>query len=125
MRCFFAILSVDIYSSQIRENSGDKMPPRKHQSADAKSVITKSDSMQVVTQDIELSDREQRFLLAQYDALREEILKRLDIQHQLILGALVALGTVLTVSTQRGSSAVLLMYPYLSLFLTLAWSQND
>lgn len=72
-----------------------------------------------------LSGREENFLLAQYNSLREEVLKRIELQHQLILGTLVALGTMLTVSTQPGSLSILLVYPVLAMFLTLAWSQND
>jgi positive regulator of sigma E activity len=84
-----------------------------------------SASKQLSDQHASLSEIEQNFLLSQYSALREEVLKRIEIQHQLILGALVAIGTVLTVNTQSGSSAILLLYPFLAMFLTLAWSQND
>jgi hypothetical protein len=73
----------------------------------------------------QFSDREDAFLMTQYISLREEILKRIEIQHQLILGTLVAVGTILTVGTQGGSLSILLVYPFLAMFLTLAWSQND
>ncbi|MFN8418232.1 MAG: hypothetical protein U0528_03145 [Anaerolineae bacterium] len=72
-----------------------------------------------------LSDVEREFLLAEYSALREEILKRIELQHQLILGTLVATGTFLTVYFQAGIAAVLLAYPPLAMFLALSWSQND
>ncbi len=72
-----------------------------------------------------LTDMENAFLLAQYTALREEVLKRIEVQHQLILGALVALGTILTISAQGGPTSILLLYSFLALFLALAWSQND
>ncbi len=65
------------------------------------------------------------FLLAQYTSLREEVLRRIEIQHQLILGTLIAIGTILTVSYQGGTSSLLLLYPFLAMFLTMAWSQND
>jgi hypothetical protein len=77
------------------------------------------------SQSDQFSAMERDFLLAQYTSLREEVLKRIEVQHQLVLGALLALGTMLTVSTQSSSSSSLLFYPYLSLFLALAWSQND
>jgi hypothetical protein len=73
----------------------------------------------------ELSAAEQTFLLAQYSSLREEVLKRIEIQHQLILGVLIALGSILTISAQGGASSILLFYSFLALFLALAWSQND
>lgn len=71
------------------------------------------------------SERQDSFLLAQYASLREEVLKRVEIQHQLILGTLVAVGSILTVGTQGDSASILLLYPFLAIFLTLAWSQND
>jgi hypothetical protein len=69
------------------------------------------------------SERENAFLLAQYTSLREEVLKRIELQHQIVLGALVAVGTILTVGATE--SSILLVYPFLALFLALAWSQND
>jgi hypothetical protein len=61
------------------------------------------------------------FLLAEYGKLRDEILKRTEIQHQLISLALVATGTFLAVE----SVTARLAYPVLALFLSLAWVQND
>lgn len=71
------------------------------------------------------SERQDTFLLTQYSSLREEVLKRIEIQHQIIFGAMVAVGTILTVGTQPDAASILLIYPFLSMFLTLAWSQND
>ncbi|MGB7539787.1 MAG: HAD family hydrolase [Anaerolineales bacterium] len=70
------------------------------------------------------------FNLAEYAALRSEILKRSEIQHQLISMALIAAGTFLTVnftdtSTIPLSSTVTLIYPLLAIFLAAAWAQND
>jgi hypothetical protein len=87
-----------------------------HEEPTSTSAASKSDQFSAVDKD---------FLLAQYTSLREEVLKRIEIQHQLILGVLLALGTILTVSTQGGSATNLLFYPFLVLFLALAWSQND
>jgi sucrose-6-phosphatase len=64
------------------------------------------------------------FLLAEYAALRAEILNRTEIQHQLISLALIAAGTFLTVGLQ-GSPTVTLAYPILAVFLAAAWAQND
>lgn len=61
------------------------------------------------------------FLLAEYPTLRDEILKRTDIQHQLISLALIATGTFLAIE----SVTVKLAYPFLALFLSFAWVQND
>ncbi len=64
------------------------------------------------------------FLLAEYKELKGEILKRSEIQHQLISIALVSLGALITVGLKDSPSA-LLAYPMLALFLSAAWSYND
>ena len=61
------------------------------------------------------------FLLAEYSALRDEILKRSEIQHQLVSLSLIATGTFLTI----GSTTATLAYPILATFLAAAWAQND
>jgi hypothetical protein len=68
-----------------------------------------------------LSKREADFLLAEFGKLRDEILKRTDIQHQLVSLALVATGTFIVIE----STTIKLTYPILALFLTVAWMQND
>jgi hypothetical protein len=64
------------------------------------------------------------FLLAEYHALRDEILKRTDIQHQLNSITLVAFGALASVGLQVSQTA-LLAYPLLALFLSVVWSYND
>jgi hypothetical protein len=63
------------------------------------------------------------FLLAEYIALRAEILKRIELQHQLITLSLVATGTFLSVGLQ-GSPTLILTYPILAMFIGAAWSQS-
>ncbi len=65
-----------------------------------------------------------QFLLAEYKELRGEILKRSEMQHQLISITLVAFGALITVGLKDSPSA-LLAYPMLALFLSAAWSYND
>jgi hypothetical protein len=65
-----------------------------------------------------------QFLLAEYKELRGEILKRSEMQHQLISIALVALGALITVGL-KDSPGALLAYPMLALFLSAAWAYND
>jgi hypothetical protein len=48
------------------------------------------------------------FKIAQYTALRDEILKRLEMQHQLIALALIALGTLVTLSVKGEIPALVL-----------------
>lgn len=64
------------------------------------------------------------FLLVEYAQLRGEILKRSELQHQLISIALVAFGGLTAVGLKDSPSA-LLAYPMLALFLAAAWSYND
>jgi hypothetical protein len=64
------------------------------------------------------------FLLAEYKELRGEILKRSEIQHQLISFALVALAGLAAVGL-RDSPSALLAYPMLVAFLATAWAYND
>lgn len=64
------------------------------------------------------------FLIAEHSALRAEILKRTEIQHQLISLAVIASGTFISVGVQ-GSPTVMLAYPILASFLAIAWAQSD
>jgi hypothetical protein len=65
------------------------------------------------------------FLLAEYVQLRQEILKRMEIQHQLITLSLTAFGVLTTIGLNNNNVAALLTYPIVTLFLTAAWSQHD
>jgi hypothetical protein len=65
-----------------------------------------------------------QFLLAEYRELRAEILKRSEMQHQLISIALVALAGLTSIGLKE-SPIALLAYPMLVLFLSAAWSYND
>jgi hypothetical protein len=61
---------------------------------------------------------------AEYVALREEILRRLELQYQGVTLALLSTGTLITVALQVQSSSALLVYPILALFLFTAWANN-
>jgi hypothetical protein len=87
-----------------------------------------------MTDDQEIRDRDQEpkettfdsseFHLAEYGALRAEILKRTDIQHQLLSLSLIALGTFVTIGFES-STTLLLVYPILAMFLAASWSHHD
>lgn len=65
--------------------------------------------------------------LAQYQALRQEILDRTKTQNQLASLALVGLGTLLAVATKTERSSgflILLAYPFLVTFLAIGWTGN-
>lgn len=60
-------------------------------------------------------------LLAEYSALRSEILKRMDMRQQILTFTLIAAGTIFSF----GHKEVLLLFPVLVLFLAALWTQND
>ncbi len=64
------------------------------------------------------------FLLAEYRELRAEILKRSEMQHQLISFSLAAMGALMTVGL-RDSPSALLIYPIVTLGLAIGWAYND
>jgi hypothetical protein len=71
-----------------------------------------------------MADATKDFLLAEFAQLKTEILKRSEIQHQLVSITLVALGGLAAVGL-KDSPAALLAYPMLALFLGASWSYND
>lgn len=71
-------------------------------------------------------DSEADFLNQEYQALRGEILKRTELQHQLISIAVVAFGSLLAIGFGKdGSPRAILAYPLLTVALSAAWSQHD
>lgn len=64
-------------------------------------------------------------ILSEYEALRNEVLKRLEFRYQIINLTLVVAGTFLSVGVQPNiSPAVLLVYPILAMFLITGWIYN-
>jgi hypothetical protein len=71
-------------------------------------------------------DSEAGFLKEEYQALRGEILKRTELQHQLVSIAVVAFGSLLALGFGKdGSPQATLAYPLLTVALSAAWSQHD
>jgi hypothetical protein len=64
-------------------------------------------------------------LIAEYNALREEILKGSEVQYQLIALTLTAFGLILTVGLQAKNVSILLVYPILALFLATVWTNTQ
>jgi len=66
------------------------------------------------------------FALAEYSALRDEILKRIELQHQILNLTLVIAGTVVSVAFQLSKGPIiLLIYPPIALVLSAGWEQNN
>src|SRR5438874_6849384 len=64
-------------------------------------------------------------IVAEYKALREEILKRIEIQHQLISLALAAPATFVGFGIAIKSATLILLYPILATCLSIAWSIHE
>lgn len=65
------------------------------------------------------------YTIAEYNALREEILKRIEMQHQIISLTLIVAGTFFSINLQGNLNPLFnLIYPVLALFLATYWAQN-
>jgi hypothetical protein len=74
---------------------------------------------------VSLGDKQADFLLAEYKVLRDEILKRLEMQHQLISFSLVAAGGLFAAGIANWTAVLPLLYPVLALFLANSWNLHD
>jgi len=71
-----------------------------------------------------IEDKE--FALAEYSALRDEILKRIELQNQILNLALIIAGTAISVRFQFSNGPImLLIYPPIALVLSAGWEQNN
>ena len=65
------------------------------------------------------------FKLAEYKALREEILKRIEFQYQLVSLTLIIAGTMLALGLDPGSPHhILLVFPVIAVCLAGIWAHN-
>ena len=73
-------------------------------------------------------EMKRRMLEAEYNALRDEIVKRLEAEHRVINYALAAMATLTTLSYSNQlqiPKAVLLLYPWFAFFLAAEWAFNN
>lgn len=61
----------------------------------------------------------------EYRTLRAEQLRRIDLRYTLIQLSIASFGAILAFGVQLKLSTVLLLYPFLVLWLALLWRQND
>jgi hypothetical protein len=59
--------------------------------------------------------------VAEYESLRAEILKLVELQFQIIGLTVLAFGTILSVGLQTKNAAIMLLHPLLSLILGVSW----
>ena len=69
----------------------------------------------------------QQQYIEEYKSLRLELIKRLDIQHHLLLFSLIIASVLFTLGLhyQVNNAFILLLYPILAMFLAVAWVYND
>jgi len=65
------------------------------------------------------------YLEMEYTALRNEILKRIELRHQIIVVTLTIAGVFLGGGVQQNNAFITLVYPPLATFLAVSWAQND
>jgi len=66
-----------------------------------------------------------QFALAEYNNLRMEILKMLELQSQLLNIIVIAFGTVVSVGFQTRNAAIMAIHPILALILGICWLNNN
>lgn len=64
-------------------------------------------------------------LLAEYNALRDEIIKRMDVENQLTAFTIIVFGTIMGIGFQNKTTSLILLFPALALFLSIGWSHSD
>lgn len=65
-------------------------------------------------------------IVAEYSSMREEIIKRLELEAQLVNLTLIVVGAFFSLGIQSSKLAViLLVYPLIAMFLASGWAYND
>ncbi len=74
--------------------------------------------------DEKISSENISVILAEYTSLKAEILKRIEIRHQLTSLALIAPGTIIAVGFQAHNAFLIFSYPLLACLLAAVWYAN-
>ncbi len=69
----------------------------------------------------EQSDTSHDLIIAEYTALRDEIVHLTDMQHQLLALAILTFGTLMGAGVQFKNTSIILIYPILALFISAIW----
>src|SRR5579884_2567027 len=73
----------------------------------------------------EEQEESSKLKVMEYRTLRAEQLRRIDLRYTLIQLSIASFGAILAFGVQLKLSTVLLLYPFLVLWLALLWRQND
>jgi hypothetical protein len=63
-------------------------------------------------------------VVAEYNTLREEILKRIEIRYQLLTITITAFGAILAFGSQLKSAILIFLYPLLAVCSVIIWLSN-
>lgn len=77
-----------------------------------------------VATNVQVNPRDQ-FALAEYNNLRMEILKLIELQSQLLNIVVIAFGAVVSVGLQARNAAIIAIHPILALILGICWLNNN
>jgi hypothetical protein len=90
------------------------------------------DQKEVVPEEVSETKREKsldlvtvELVVAEYNTLRDEIMRRSDRQVQIMTITIIALGTLFAAGIQYKSAALILIYPLLAAALAAVWASDD
>lgn len=63
--------------------------------------------------------------IVEYEKLKDEIIKRIQLRQQLLAITLTIMGVILTVAIQNNKPEIALIYPPIAAIMALLWIQND
>lgn len=82
--------------------------------------------MKPATQKTDDIGLEKNFLTHQYNSVRAEILKRIELRQRVQIFVYIFAGTVFSIGTyEKIEPSILLIYPVIALFLAISWSNHD
>src|SRR2546429_504898 len=79
----------------------------------------------IILSGVTIPSIDHQLVIAEYNALREQILKCRESQHQILTFSILVLGTIMTIGYNAANSAIILIYPILALFFAAIWLENS
>ena len=64
-------------------------------------------------------------VLAEYKALRNEIVKRIELRQHIVIAAVTIAGALSGIGVQWNNAMVVMLYPLLGVLLAIAWTHHD
>jgi hypothetical protein len=76
-------------------------------------------------QDLESQEASDKLKVMEYRTLRAEQLRRIGLRYRLIQLSFASFGAILAFGVQLKLAIILLLYPFLMLWIAILWRQND